>query len=59
MGISIDRHFGVYLFDYFDQLYTLIARSSAKEFQFVQGSTPLSTFYEGKNRSCIYWLPSE
>jgi fatty acid elongase 2/fatty acid elongase 3 len=41
MGISIDRPFGVYLFDYFDQLYTLIARSSAKEFQFVQGGTPL------------------
>jgi hypothetical protein len=45
---SVERPFGIYLFDYFDQLYTMIVGQSAKDFHFVQGVTPLSTLHEGK-----------
>lgn len=48
LNFSVERPFGIYLFDYFDQLYTAIVGQSAKEFHFVQGITPLSTLHEGK-----------
>lgn len=44
---SIDRPFGVYLYDYFDKAYTSLIGKSATEFTFVQGYTPLSTSPEG------------
>ena len=44
---SIDRPFGVYLWDYFDQLYTAAVGKSATDFAFVEGETPLSTVPEG------------
>ncbi|KAI9319237.1 GNS1/SUR4 family-domain-containing protein [Dichotomocladium elegans] len=41
---SIDRpFFGVYLYDYFDKLYTAIVGESAANFSFTPGKTPLST----------------
>ncbi|KAI7875339.1 GNS1/SUR4 membrane protein [Lichtheimia hyalospora FSU 10163] len=43
---SIDRPFGVYLWDYFDQLYTAAVGKSATDFAFVEGETPLSTVPE-------------
>lgn len=48
LNFSVERPFGIYLFDYFDQLYTAIVGQPAKEFHFVQGITPLSTLHEGK-----------
>lgn len=48
LDFSVERPFGIYLFDYFDQLYTAIVGQSAKDFHFVQGVTPLSTLHEGK-----------
>lgn len=48
LEFSAERPFGIYLFDYFDQLYTMIVGQSAKNFHFVQGVTPLSTLHEGK-----------
>lgn len=47
---SIDRPFGVYLWDYFDQLYTAVVGKSATDFAFVEGETPLSTVPEGKKQ---------
>ncbi|KAI9276586.1 ELO family [Sporodiniella umbellata] len=44
--ISPERPFGIYLFDYFDQLYTLLTGKSAYDFRFVEGVTPLSTLNE-------------
>jgi hypothetical protein len=44
---SIDRPFGIYLYDYFDKAYTTLIGKSATEFTFVQGYTPLSTLLEG------------
>ncbi|KAK4509563.1 uncharacterized protein ATC70_007916 [Mucor velutinosus] len=46
LNFSVERPFGIYLFDYFDQLYTAIVGQSAKDFHFVQGVTPLSTLHE-------------
>ncbi|OAC98907.1 hypothetical protein MUCCIDRAFT_85454 [Mucor lusitanicus CBS 277.49] len=46
LDFSVERPFGIYLFDYFDQLYTAIVGQSAKDFHFVQGVTPLSTLHE-------------
>ncbi|GAN10785.1 fatty acid elongase [Mucor ambiguus] len=46
LDFSVERPFGIYLFDYFDQLYTAIVGQSAKDFYFVQGVTPLSTLHE-------------
>ncbi|CDS11440.1 hypothetical protein LRAMOSA03703 [Lichtheimia ramosa] len=40
---SVDRPFGVYLYDYFDMVYTAIVGKSANDFAFVEGETPLST----------------
>lgn len=48
LQFSVERPFGVYLFDYFDQFYTLVVGQSAKDFRFVEGVTPLSTLNEGK-----------
>lgn len=48
LDFSVERPFGFYLFDYFDQLYTIVVGQSAKDFHFVQGVTPLSTLHEGK-----------
>ena len=47
---SIDRPFGVYLYDYFDQAYTAVMGHSATEFAFVEGETPFSTIPEGNAR---------
>ncbi|CAO0800798.1 unnamed protein product [Mucor circinelloides] len=46
LDFSVERPFGFYLFDYFDQLYTIVVGQSAKDFHFVQGVTPLSTLHE-------------
>jgi fatty acid elongase 2/fatty acid elongase 3 len=46
--VSVDRPFGVYLYDYFATAYELVAGKSPDEFAFVQGKTPLSTLPEGK-----------
>ncbi|KAI9470029.1 MAG: GNS1/SUR4 family-domain-containing protein [Benjaminiella poitrasii] len=46
LEFSIERPFGVYLFDYFDQFYTKIIGQSARDFQFIEGVTPLSTLNE-------------
>ncbi|KAI8142331.1 GNS1/SUR4 family-domain-containing protein [Fennellomyces sp. T-0311] len=43
---SIDRPFGVYLYDYFDQAYKAVMGKSATEFAFVEGETPFSTIPE-------------
>lgn len=45
--VSVERPFGIYLFNYFDKAYTAIVGQSATEFQFQQGTTPLSTLPEG------------
>lgn len=50
---SIDRPFGVYLWDYFDQLHTAVVGKSASDFAFVEGETPLSTVPEGKKAHAI------
>jgi fatty acid elongase 2/fatty acid elongase 3 len=47
---SVDRPFGISLFEYFDKAYTTVVGQSAKEFTFVQGYTPLSTLPEGKKK---------
>lgn len=44
---SVERPFGVSLFEYFDKAYTAVIGQSANEFTFVQGYTPLSTLPEG------------
>lgn len=44
---SIDRPFGIYLYEYFDKAYTSLIGNSATEFTFVQGYTPFSTLPEG------------
>ncbi|KAI7899485.1 GNS1/SUR4 family-domain-containing protein [Cokeromyces recurvatus] len=46
LEFSIERPFGVYLFDYFNQFYTKAVGQSAKDFRFVEGVTPLSTLNE-------------
>ncbi|KAI9321078.1 fatty acid elongase [Dichotomocladium elegans] len=43
LDFSIDRPFGVYLYDYFDKAYTAVTGKSAYDFAFVEGETPLST----------------
>ncbi|KAI8085369.1 fatty acid elongase [Thamnidium elegans] len=43
---SIDRPFGISLFEYFDKAYTSLVGQSATDFTFVQGYTPLSTLPE-------------
>ncbi|KAI8388372.1 fatty acid elongase [Radiomyces spectabilis] len=43
---SIDRPFGVYLFDHFDKVYTALMGESATKFRFIEGYTPLSTLQE-------------
>ncbi|KAI9258034.1 GNS1/SUR4 family-domain-containing protein [Phascolomyces articulosus] len=43
---SIDRPFGIYLWDYFDKAYTAVMGSSANDFHFVEGETPFSTIPE-------------
>lgn len=48
LEFSVDRPFGVYLYEYFDKFYSLIVGQSAKDFHFVQGLTPPSTLSEGK-----------
>lgn len=45
---SVDRPFGVYLYDYFDMVYTAIVGKSANDFAFVEGETPLSTTPQGR-----------
>lgn len=45
---SPEQPFGVYLFDYFNQLYTFIVGKPATDFHFIKGITPLSTLNEGK-----------
>ena len=45
---TIDRPFGIYLWDYFDQAYTAVMGKSANDFVFVEGETPFSTIPEGK-----------
>jgi fatty acid elongase 3 len=47
ISFSAERPFGVYLFDCFDKAYTSVVGSSATEFTFIQGYTPLSTVPEG------------
>ncbi|CAM0141983.1 Fatty acyl-CoA elongase/Polyunsaturated fatty acid specific elongation enzyme [Umbelopsis sp. WA50703] len=42
-SFSLERPFGVYLWDYFSQTYELIVGKPAETFSFVQGLTPLST----------------
>lgn len=49
LSFSIDRPFGVYLYDYFDQLYTAVTGQSASKFAFVEGVTPFSTISEGRH----------
>lgn len=44
---SIDRPFGINLFEHFDKVYTSLIGQSANDFTFVQGYTPLSTLPEG------------
>jgi fatty acid elongase 3 len=46
-SFSLERPFGVYLWDYFSQTYELIVGKPAETFSFVQGLTPLSTNNEG------------
>ncbi|KAI9014005.1 ELO family [Phycomyces nitens] len=46
VNFSIDRPFGVYLFKYFDALYTAVLGTPATKFAFVDGVTPLSTLTE-------------
>ncbi|KAG0746812.1 hypothetical protein G6F57_002710 [Rhizopus arrhizus] len=43
---SPEQPFGVYLFDYFNQLYTFIVGKPATDFHFIKGITPLSTLNE-------------
>ncbi|KAI9497967.1 ELO family [Zychaea mexicana] len=43
---SIDRPFGIYLWDYFDQAFTAVLGKSANDFAFVEGETPFSTIPE-------------
>jgi hypothetical protein len=49
-SFSIERPFGIYLWDYFSQAYELVTGKPASTFAFVQGVTPLSTNNEGKQR---------
>lgn len=51
---SIDRPFGIYLFEYFDKAYTSLIGQSANDFTFVQGYTPLSTLPEGTVMNTSY-----
>ncbi|KAI8887627.1 GNS1/SUR4 membrane protein [Backusella circina FSU 941] len=44
--VSVDRPFGVYLYDYFATAYQVVVGKSPDEFVFVQGKTPLSTLPE-------------
>ncbi|KAI8987260.1 fatty acid elongase [Mycotypha africana] len=46
LQFSVERPFGIYLFDYFDLVFSKIVGHSAKDFHFVQGVTPLSTLNE-------------
>ncbi|GAB5590292.1 Fatty acyl-CoA elongase/Polyunsaturated fatty acid specific elongation enzyme [Umbelopsis nana] len=42
-SISVERPFGIYLWDYFSKAYELATGKPASSFAFVQGVTPLST----------------
>jgi fatty acid elongase 3 len=46
-SISVERPFGIYLWDYFSKAYELATGKPASSFAFVQGVTPLSTNNEG------------
>lgn len=63
LQFSVERPFGISLFEYFDKAYTAVIGQSASEFSFVQGYTPLSTLPEGnvyvtisKSIYCLYKL---
>jgi len=43
---SLDRPFGIYFYDYFEQAYALVTGKNPNDFAFTQGVTPLSTRYE-------------
>lgn len=56
VSFSIERPFGVYLWDYFSQAYELVTGKPASTFAFIQGVTPLSTNNEGKLRQKLSHL---
>ncbi|KAL7276253.1 Fatty acyl-CoA elongase/Polyunsaturated fatty acid specific elongation enzyme [Rhizina undulata] len=52
---SIDRPFGIHLWPLFDQLYTRVTGSSANDFRFVSGKTPISTFKTAVSMIVAYY----
>jgi fatty acid elongase 3 len=53
---TLDRPFGVHLWPIFDKAYEQVMGYPASEFNFVAGSTPLSTFKETATMLVTYYI---
>ncbi|KAI7867292.1 fatty acid elongase [Spinellus fusiger] len=56
LNFSIHQPFGIYLFNIFDAVYSVITGSSGKNFSFTEGVTPLSTLTEVITGALTYYL---